>query len=284
MKWESGRESSNVEDYRGRSGRNVALGGGGCGCLTLILVIVGMFLGYDFTPLLQQQSQEQPQVQQQQNNGQQDELKSFASKVLANTEDTWRDIFKKYGGQYREPKMVIFSEPVQSACGYATAATGPFYCPGDEKVYLDFQFFRELQNEFKAPGDFARAYVIAHEIGHHVQNLTGTMDKVNSLQSRLPQAQGNRLSVLLELQADCYAGVWANNVQKKGLLEVGDVEEALRAASGVGDDTIQRRTQGYVQPDSFTHGSSKERMTWFMKGLQTGNTGQCNTFAGVRGF
>lgn len=285
MKWESGRESSNVEDIRGSTGRNVALGGGGCGCLTILIVIVGMFLGYDFTPLLnQQQTQDVPQVQQPQNSGQQDELKSFASKVLANTEDTWKEIFKKYGGQYREPKLTIFSEQIQTACGYATAASGPFYCPGDERVYLDFAFFKELQTEFKAPGDFARAYVIAHEVGHHVQNLTGTMDKVNSLQSRLPETQGNQLSVRLELQADCYAGVWASVAQKKGILDPGDIEEALRAANGVGDDTIQKRMQGYVQPDTFTHGSSKDRMTWFNKGFQTQDLRQCNTFAGVRGF
>jgi uncharacterized protein len=215
---------------------------------------------------------EQPQTRQQ-NQQSNDDQASFARSVLGSTEDVWRKILpQQTGKQYRDTKLVLFTDQIQSACGNASSATGPFYCPGDQKLYLDFAFFRQLKNEFRAPGDFAQAYVIAHEVGHHVQNILGTMDQVNSA------GNNNRLSVALELQADCYAGVWSYYAQKQGLIETGDYEEALTAASSVGDDTIQKRSQGYVVPESFTHGSSRERMSWFANGLKSGDMRQCNTF------
>ncbi|HEY0051632.1 MAG TPA: neutral zinc metallopeptidase [Pyrinomonadaceae bacterium] len=271
-----GRESTNVEDRRGMGGKGIALGGGGCG--TLLIIILALIFGVDPRQFLDTGTQpEAPSTQTQQQqpgNKAADEDGSFARSVLGSTEDAWREILPQQARiKYRDPKLVLFTNQVQSACGTAGSSTGPFYCPGDEKLYLDFGFFRELKNEFKAPGDFAQAYVIGHEVGHHVQNLLGTMDKVNQA------GNTNALSVRLELQADCYAGVWANYAQKKGQLETGDVEEALRAASAVGDDAIQKRAQGYVVPESFTHGSSKERMQWFTRGFQAGDMRQCNTFA-----
>jgi uncharacterized protein len=279
-----GRESDNVEDRRGMSGGKLALGGGGC--FTIIIALVVLLMGGDPTTYLQQSpsSNDVPAVQQNGNQAANDEQFKFVKSVLGTTEDTWRGIFQRAGGKYREPVLVVFSGQTQTACGTASSQTGPFYCPGDEKLYLDMDFFRELKSEFKAPGDFAQAYVIAHEVGHHLQNLVGTMDKVTALQNRVGEAQSNQLSVRLELQADCYSGVWANEVKKRGLVEVNDVEEALRAASGVGDDKIQERMQGYVRPETFTHGSAKDRMTWFMKGFQAGDLRQCNTFAGIRGM
>lgn len=271
-----GRESSNIEDVRGMGGRTIALGGGGLGML--VVLIAALVCGIDPRQLLdsgvldqsQQQQQQQQQPQNQQSN---DDQKKFAASVLGSTEDVWRKILPQQAGrQYRDPKLVLFTDAVQSACGNASSSTGPFYCPGDQKLYLDFGFFRELKNEFKAPGDFAQAYVIAHEVGHHVQNLLGTMDKVNAA------GNSNDLSVRLELQADCYAGVWAFYANQQGLVEAGDYEEALKAASSVGDDTIQKRSQGYVVPESFTHGSSRQRIEWFSKGLQSGDMRQCNTF------
>jgi predicted metalloprotease len=285
-----GRESSNIEDQRGMGGRGMALGGGGIATLLLGLVIY--MCGGDPSFLLNQLggggAPDQTQVEQtrRQSGGggtgeqRNDAQRKFVSQVLGSTEDAWREILPQQARrQYEDPKLVLFTNQVNSACGAAGASTGPFYCPGDNKLYLDFSFFDELSTQFKAPGDFAQAYVIGHEVGHHVQNLVGTMQKVNALQQRTSQAQSNQLSVFLELQADCYAGVWANHAQKRGQLEVGDVEEALRAAAAVGDDAIQKRAQGYVVPESFTHGSSKERMTWFQKGFQAGDMRQCNTFA-----
>jgi uncharacterized protein len=276
-----GRESENVEDRRGMSGGKLALGGGGC--FTIIIALVVLLMGGDPTAYLQQSPSNDgvPTVQQPQGNAQNDEQFKFVKSVLGSTEDVWKDIFKRAGGQYRQPVLVVFSGQTQTACGTASSQTGPFYCPGDEKLYLDLDFFRELKNEFKAPGDFAQAYVIAHEVGHHLQNLVGTMDKVTALQNRASEVQSNQLSVRLELQADCYSGVWANEVKKRGLVEVNDIEEALKAASGVGDDNIQKQMQGYVRPETFTHGSAKDRMTWFMKGFQAGDLRQCNTFAGI---
>ena len=271
-----GRESDNIEDQRGMGGRTIALGGGGLGML--VVLVAALICGVDPRQLLDsspgqpqvRQSQPQTQQQTQQSN---DDQKKFAASVLGSTEDVWRKILPQQAGkQYRDPKLVLFTDSTQSACGNASASTGPFYCPGDQKLYLDFGFFRELKNEFKAPGDFAQAYVIAHEVGHHVQNLLGTMDKVNAA------GDNNRLSVALELQADCYAGVWAFYANKQGLIEAGDYEEAIRAAASVGDDTIQKRSQGYVVPESFTHGSSKDRMSWFAQGLKSGDLRQCNTF------
>jgi predicted metalloprotease len=270
-----GRESDNVEDVRGIGGRTIALGGGGLGML--FVLIAALVCGIDPRQMLEtmpnqgqvQQQQQQTQPNQQNN----DESARFVRSVLGSTEDVWRKILPEQARRpYRDPKLVLFSRQVESACGYASSATGPFYCPGDQKLYLDFDFFRELKGEFKAPGDFAQAYVIAHEVGHHVQNLLGTMDRV--------QAAGNdnRLSVALELQADCYAGVWAYFANKQGLVEAGDFEEALRAASAVGDDSIQKRSQGYVVPESFTHGSSRQRIEWFAKGAKSGDMRQCNTF------
>lgn len=275
MQWRNRRQSSNVEDVRGMGGKGIALGGGGIGVALLALVIY--LCGGDPQQLLENlPSQTQaPQQQQPQNPNSKptDEQAQFIRVVLADTEDVWNQVLPQQARiRYSEPTLVLFSDRVSSACGNASSATGPFYCPGDRKLYLDFSFFRELQTEFKAPGDFAQAYVVAHEVGHHVQNLMGTMEKVNRAGS------SNDMSVKLELQADCYAGIYANHAQKKGILEVGDAEEALRAASAVGDDNIQRNTQGYVVPDSFTHGSSKQRIEWFAKGFQTGDMRQCNTF------
>ncbi|HXH69458.1 MAG TPA: neutral zinc metallopeptidase [Pyrinomonadaceae bacterium] len=271
-------ESSNIEDRRGMGGKGLALGGGGIGTLLLIL---GVWLcGGDPRALLEQLGgggatqvqQQQPQTRN--NQVQNDDQRIFVSDVLQKTEYVWNDILPKQARvRYVEPKLVLFENQTSSACGYASSATGPFYCPGDNKLYLDFGFFRELKTRFGASGDFAQAYVIAHEVGHHVQNLLGTMDKVNAA------GNSNQLSVRLELQADCYAGVWANYVQKKGLLEAGDVEEAMKAASSVGDDSIQKQAQGYVVPESFTHGSAQQRMSWFNKGFQSGDMRQCDTFA-----
>ena len=283
-----GDESSNIEDRRGMGGRSVALGGGGIGVLVLSLIIY-LCGGSDALNFFNQVTGNgdatqvtQPQQQQPQNQGSQknDPEKKFISSVLKSTEDIWAAQFQKIGKRYADPKLVLFTGQTASACGRAEAAVGPFYCPGDEKLYLDFAFFDELQSEFHAPGDFAQAYVVAHEVGHHVQNQLGTMDKVTALQQRTNETQSNQLSVMLELQADCYAGVWAHDAQQQGKLEVGDVQEALRAASAVGDDSIQKSQQGYVVPDSFTHGSSQQRMSWFTRGFQTGDMRQCNTFGG----
>jgi len=277
MRWGGLRESDNVEDARGIGGRGIAVGGGGIGILILALAVY--LCGGDPRALLNNLQGDQGQVQQQQQqkpgpqNQGEDENMHFARAVLGSTEDAWTQILPQQARiRYTPPTLVVFSGQINSACGYTTAAVGPFYCPGDRKLYLDFAFFDELKREFKAPGDFAQAYVIAHEVGHHVQNLLGTMDKVDS------GGGGNRLSVALELQADCYAGVWANFAQKQGVVETGDAEEALRAASAVGDDAIQKKTQGYVVPDSFTHGSSQQRMQWFSRGMQSGDIRQCNTF------
>ena len=207
------------------------------------------------------------------------ELADFVSVVLADTEDTWTEIFARYNGTSSEPTLVLFSGAVESACGYAQSAVGPFYCPGDRKVYIDLSFYRDLKNRYNAPGDFAQAYVIAHEVGHHVQNLLGISEQVYKAQQRSGQTDANRLSVMQELQADCFAGVWAHNAQKaRRILEEGDIEEGLNAASSIGDDRLQRQAQGHVTPDSFTHGSSAQRVRWFKKGLDSGDVEACNTF------
>lgn len=271
-----GRESTNVEDRRGMSGKGIAVGGGGIGILVLALVIY--LCGGDPRALLEQTTTDSAPTSQSQEQLQQRIQKSeqqvkFAKSVLGSTEDVWTKILpQQTKTRYVVPKLVLFNDQTESACGYASAASGPFYCPGDQKLYLDFAFFRDLKEEFKAPGDFAQAYVIAHEVGHHVQNLLGTMDKVQRA------GNTNELSVKLELQADCFAGVWAYYAQQQGLLEVGDVEEALRAAQAVGDDSIQKRAQGYVVPESFTHGSAQDRMAWFANGFKAGDVRQCNTF------
>jgi predicted metalloprotease len=272
MRWGSQRESDNIEDRRGMSGGGMAIGGGGLVIVVLALVI--WLCGGDPRQLLQNLPQETEQQQPAASNSQpQDPNRQFVGLVMGSLEDTWNQILPQQARvRFVAPKLVLYSGQISSACGYASAAMGPFYCPGDQKLYLDFAFFDELKSEFRAPGDFAQAYVIAHEYGHHIQNLVGTMDKVQSA------GNSNRLSVALELQADCYAGVWGYYAQQKGQVESGDAEEALRAASAVGDDMIQKRTQGYVVPDSFTHGSAQQRMTWFAKGMQTGDMRQCQTF------
>lgn len=278
MRWRNGRESDNVEDRRGlRAAPTIA--GGGIG--TIVIVLLAMYFGVDPSMLLQSQSPVgAPSQQSTAVPPGQDDLSKFVSVVLADTEDTWRDLFRQMGGTYREPKLVLFSGAVQSACGFAQAAVGPFYCPADQKVYIDLIFYQELKNRFHAPGDFAQAYVISHEIGHHVQNLLGISDKVESMRSRVGAVEANAISVRLELQADCFAGVWAFHANKaRQILEAGDVEAALNAASAIGDDRLQKQARGYVTPDSFTHGSSAQRVRWFKNGITTGDLRQCDTFS-----
>lgn len=276
MRWQDLRPSSNVEDYRGISGRGIAIGGGGLGMI--VLLIAALICGVDPRQLLQPGQEDTqvgaPPAASNSAPRRTDQNREFASRVLGSTEDAWGQILPQQARRrYTPPKLVLYEDQISSACGYTSSAVGPFYCPGDQKLYLDFAFFDELSRQFKAPGDFAQAYVIAHEVGHHVQNLLGTMDR-----AQRSGGGDKRLSVALELQADCYAGIWANFAQKQGVVETGDAEEALRAASAVGDDTIQRHQQGYVVPDSFTHGSSQQRMQWFARGMQTGDMRQCETF------
>jgi hypothetical protein len=255
------------------------LAGGGIG--TIILVLVGLYLGIDPTQLLQQTGslsstyQNAPYAQ----TAEEQAEAEFVSVVLADTEDTWHAIFTKSGRQYIEPKLVLFTGAVQSACGYAQSATGPFYCPADQKVYLDLRFFEDLKRRFKAPGDFAEAYVIAHEVGHHVQTLTGLSAKIHETRRKLPEAQANALLVRQELQADCFAGLWAHHADRtRRIIEEGDIEEALNAANAIGDDRLQMQSRGYVVPDSFTHGTSAQRVKWFKRGFTNGSYGACNTF------
>lgn len=278
MRWKMGRRSTNVDDRRGSGGgAPLVVGGGGLGVLVLALVVT--LLGGDPSVILEQVATPSGQTQPQQTSPVEDELADFTSVVLADTEDTWNAIFAEIGRDYPEPTLVLFSGAVQSACGFAQSAVGPFYCPADQKVYIDLSFYDELKRRHQAPGDFAQAYVIAHEVGHHVQNVLGISDQVRQLQSRASQAEANQLSVRLELQADCLAGVWANRADEaRNILEQGDIEEALNAASQIGDDKLQQKAQGYVVPDSFTHGSSAQRVRWFRQGLQTGDPEQCNTF------
>jgi predicted metalloprotease len=281
MRWEGGRESGNVEDRRGMSvGRGVA--GGGIG--VIIIAVIAMFMGVDPNIILEGAKQlEAPQTQAPDGNykgtSEEEKLKQFVSVVLADTEDTWRGIFQKAGRQYQDPRLVLFTGAVDSACGTANSAVGPFYCPGDQKVYIDLGFYRELRERFKAPGEFAQAYVLAHEVGHHVQNLLGISEQVQRAQSRMGKAQANALSVRVELQADCFAGVWANNANRtRSMIENGDVEAALNAAAAIGDDRLQKQARGTVSPESFTHGSSEQRMRWFKRGLESGSVQACDTF------
>ena len=279
MLWRGQRQSGNVEDRRGMSGGGIAIGGGLGG---IVVLIIALLLGADPRQLLEQTRVDGPASGTETSrrvNPQEEELKQFSATVLASTEDVWADIFRQHGMTYRKPTLVLFTDQVRSACGNAGAAVGPFYCPSDEKLYLDLSFFNELQTRFRAPGDFAQAYVIAHEVGHHVQNLLGTMDKVDAARGRISEGQANELSVRLELQADFFAGVWAHYAQQKGILEAGDIEEALGAASAVGDDRLQREAQGHIIPDSFTHGTSEQRSRWFRKGLETGDIRQGDTFS-----
>lgn len=285
MRWRGQRESDNVEDRRGmRISRGAKAGGiGGLGLIAV--VVVSMFLGVDPTTVLQGLSgmQTSSTVSQSDVPPINDDMKKFVSVVLGQTEDVWSDAFSRAGRTYEPPRLVLFSEAVESACGMAGSATGPFYCPADQKVYLDLSFFEELQSRFGVEGDFAQAYVIAHEVGHHVQTLLGITRKIHEIQSQASQAESNKLSVMVELQADCLAGVWAHQTEKsRQVLEEGDIEEGLNAASAIGDDRIQKSSRGYVVPDSFTHGSSEQRVRWFKNGLERGNIQSCNTFQADR--
>ena len=279
MRLDNEPESQNVEDRRGS---RVARGAVGGGVGTLVLVLIAMFFGIDPSAILQgdpQSSISNEPIPQAQQTGR-DEGREFVSRVLGSNERVWGEIFQKAGREYAQPKLVLFSGQIQSACGFAQAAVGPFYCPNDHKVYIDLSFYRELRDRFKAPGDFAQAYVIAHEVSHHVQNLLGIMGKVQARQQRTSEREANALSVGLELQADCLAGIWANfaNRERK-ILEPGDIEEGLNAAAQIGDDTLQKRSQGYVVPEGFTHGSAEQRVRWFRKGLESGDLKQCDTLA-----
>ncbi len=282
MKWQGREGSSNVEDRRGKRVKQVGAAGIGIG--TIVLLFFALLSGGDPQPILdqvqQQQQQQQHQQHQQPTNKEEDVLAQFVSVVLKDTEVIWTKIFKdQLGHEYKQPKLVLYSGHVSSACGNASSATGPFYCPGDFKLYIDLSFYQELQTRFKAPGDFAMAYIVAHEVGHHVQNLLGITTQVQSQQRRMSKKDANALSVRLELQADFFAGVWAHYEDKYlGALEQGDLEEALTAASAVGDDHIQKQAQGYVVPDAFTHGTSKQRMSWFYKGLKSGKMDDGDTF------
>ena len=283
MRGRGERQSDNVEDRRGASVSRGAKIGGISGLGLVAVVVISMFLGVDPTALLQvvgQSTQSTTMSTEQTTSAPaNDDMRNFVAVVLAETEDVWNETFQKAGRTYEEPKLVLFSGAVESACGMADAAVGPFYCPTDHKVYLDLVFFEDLHSRFGASGDFAQAYVIAHEIGHHVQTQLGIIQKVNAMQARASKTDRNKLNVMLELQADCLAGMWAHQAQKKrNILEAGDIEEGLNAASAVGDDRIQKRTQGYVVPDGFTHGSSAQRVKWFRRGLEQGNISACDTF------
>lgn len=306
MRWQGRRQSDNVEDLRGEQGGVVGGGfgrGGGFGGpgfrivrgggISGILILVVMFfvlraVGIDPMPILFGDGSMSPTVQTQ-GTGRtvaeggtvaNDETTQFARTVLAETEDVWSGIFQSRGQTYTPPTMVLFSDQVRSACGYASAASGPFYCPGDHKLYIDLSFYKELANRFGASGDFAQAYVLAHEVGHHVQNLLGILPKFNQMRQQMSEAQANQMSVRVELQADCLAGVWGHYTDQKGILEAGDLEEALNAAHQIGDDTLQRRSQGYVVPESFNHGTSAQRAKWFQRGFDSGQLGSCDTFSG----
>lgn len=283
MRWQMGRRSSNVEDRRGR-GVGTPVVGGGIGLFIVALIVA--LLGGDPSVVFNQGAQAPYETSQEPpvTSPEEQELVEFVSVVLADTEDAWNQIFQEMGADYREPTLVLFSGTVQSGCGYAQAAMGPFYCPLDEKLYIDLSFYNDLRYRHGAPGDFAQAYVIAHEVGHHVQNLLGISDQVQAAQQRSSQADANELSVRLELQADCLAGVWAAYTQQSEnvSLEQGDIEEALNAAASIGDDRLQKQTQGYAVPDSFTHGSSEQRVRWFTQGVKTGDPNQCNTFEARR--
>jgi len=287
MRWRGERESDNVEDRRGMSmSRGVKVGGiGGLGLVAV--VVISMLLGVDPTVLLQgipnMQDSSVSVDRQIRSPAANDDMRKFVAVVLGETEDVWGAAFRRSGSTYQEPKLVLFSGAVESACGMAGSATGPFYCPGDQKVYLDLSFFEEMRSRFGVSGDFAQAYVIAHEVGHHVQNLAGILGKVSQLQSRSSTTVKNRLSVMMELQADCLSGVWAHQANKnRKILEARDIEEGLNAASAIGDDRIQKMSRGYVVPDAFTHGSAEQRVRWFKAGLEGGTIESCDTFSADR--
>jgi len=290
MRWIGDRESENIEDRRGGGGMPIAVGGiGGLGAI--IILVIGLFLGIDPSTLLALLSGDQAQPQQtdtqtvdarpsQRPEAAQDRTRQFVAVVLADTEDVWRQVFESSGKTYVEPKLVLYTGQIGSACGLASAASGPFYCPNDQKVYLDLSFFEEMRSRFNAPGEFADAYVVAHEIGHHVQNSLGILKTAKSDEASSDRRGANAISVRVELQADCLAGIWAHHADRtKHIIEQGDVEAAMNAASAVGDDRLQRQSRGTVVPDSFTHGSSAQRVRWFKRGLESGDTRQCDTFA-----
>ena len=277
MLWQGRRESENVEDARGSGGGGRLVMGGGIG--TVILVVLYLLLGGDPQALFNSQQAQLPQSAQVDNQAPRDEASKFVAVVLADTEDAWKEVFRQMGREYQEPRLVLFTDMIQSGCGFASGATGPFYCPQDRQVYIDLGFFRQLQERLGAGGDFAEAYVIAHEVGHHVQNLLGISDRVQAARGRVSQSEYNQLSVRLELQADFLAGVWARYTDRvKHVVEAGDIEEAMRAASAVGDDRLQSRSRGYMVPDSFTHGTSEQRARWFRRGYETGDLKQGDTF------
>ncbi|WKU19934.1 KPN_02809 family neutral zinc metallopeptidase [Advenella alkanexedens] len=296
MRLDGSDESKNIEDRRGShtgmGGGMFGRGGGGkkFGLGTIVLILVAMYFGVDPNLLLQMTGSDAPSQYEETTYSQgstpgiSDTESRFVAKVLKTTEDAWGRIFQQQQwGAYPEPKLVLYSGSTRSACGLGQATMGPFYCPADEKVYLDLSFFREMGQRLGAHGDFAQGYVIAHEIGHHVQNRLGILDQVNEARSRGNQRQANAISVLSELQADCLAGIWANQLRRQGdIIEPGDIEEAINAAAAVGDDRLQKQQQGYVVPDAFTHGTSQQRMTWFKRGLESGNIAQCDTFASTR--
>jgi hypothetical protein len=278
MRWEGQERSKNVDDRRRRQMRNV---GGGVGIGTIIVYLIMTFMGQDASVLLEQAPTQQPTTQEQTGPRPDDKLAELVEVTLKKTENVWNRIFPaQLNRQYVEPTLVLFSGQDQSACGFASAATGPFYCPADQNVYIDLSFYQELATRFKAPGDFAMAYIVAHEVGHHIQYLLGITQQMEQQRRRLSKTEFNKLSVRLELQADFLAGVWAHHAEAaERILEAGDIEEAMRAAAAVGDDRIQKQARGYVVPDSFTHGTSEQRMRWFMKGFQTGDLSQGDTFS-----
>lgn len=277
MKWIGRRESTNVDDRRGMSGRGLAVGGGIGGLIVYLLYALLTGNSIDPTQVGIQPSAPSTTLSAEDQAADEQRAK-FVKVVLAETEDVWNKIFADNGSQYQEPTLVLFRDAVQSSCGNASSASGPFYCPADSKLYIDLAFYEEMQNRFKVEGDFPMAYVVAHEVGHHIQHLMGTASKVTQMRQQVSEKEGNQLSVMMELQADFYAGVWANHTQKNNVLDEGDIEEALSAANAIGDDRLQKQSTGQVVPDAFTHGTSAQRMFWFKKGYQTGDIRQGDTF------
>jgi len=304
MLWRGRRQSDNVEDERSDSGGGGGLGGGSPGqfripiggsagggtsiFIVILVVLAGWYFGFDPSQILGggdtggggQITDDSGSQDGGSGAPASDEMKQFVATVLAETEETWTGIFQSQGLKYEDPKLVLFSGQIRSACGFASKAAGPFYCPGDHKVYLDMTFFQQLDQQFGASGEFARAYVIAHEVGHHVQNLTGILPKFNQMRQGMSEADANHMSMQVELQADCFAGVWAHYTAQKGILEQGDIESALNAAKQIGDDTLQKKMQGYVVPESFNHGTSQQRQTWLARGYKSGKLSDCNTLSG----
>lgn len=286
MRWQGRRESNNIEDRRDESGGPVIRGpgfrlpGGKGGIILLVVVIFASYYGVDLTGLITGEPVDNSS-QQRSISPQEDEAAKFTSVIFATTEDTWGQLFEKMGRHYQQPKLVMYRNRVTTGCGTGQSVMGPFYCPADSKVYIDLSFYDDMKHKLGANGDFAQGYVIAHEVGHHVQKLLGTEAKVRQLQQNASQTEANALSVRLELQADCYAGVWGHSMKQQGVLDAGDLEEALNAATAMGDDRLQKRSQGLVIPDTFTHGTSEQRYNWFKRGMDSGDPAQCNTFSGT---